>query len=115
MRRLASLHQGECKKGSAAEASRLALRRAAADAEEVGRDPWVRSAYRLKAKDVGYTSNRAFDKIMMQLGLRQYISTPPYFSFRLAEGSTGTWTGPQISRLSDYIMTHLVARVEAQH
>eukprot|EP01068_Selenidium_serpulae_P017159 Selendium_serpulae@DN6355_c0_g1_i6.p1 len=80
---------------------------------EFDRDPLSRYTFRLTPDDYGRPNNCPFDKLLIALDLNTYVATPPYFTVRYAEGTTGVRSGT-VSRLSDDLLSHLQSRVEAQ-
>eukprot|EP01068_Selenidium_serpulae_P017160 Selendium_serpulae@DN6355_c0_g1_i7.p1 len=70
--------------------------------EELERDPLSRYTFRLTVKK----KYCQFDKLLAVLDLNTYVATPPYFTVRYAEGSTGLRSGTP-SRFSDVLLMHL--------
>lgn len=57
-------------------------------------------------------SDCSYDSFLHTVPLRQYFATPPYFCYRVAEGSTGVRTGGE-DVLNDHFRTHLASRMFA--
>eukprot|EP01068_Selenidium_serpulae_P017154 Selendium_serpulae@DN6355_c0_g1_i1.p1 len=81
---------------------------------ELERDPLSRYTFRLTLDDYQEPNFCPFDKLLGVLDLNMYVATPPYFTYRYVEGSTGVRSGSTSQSVNDHLLMHLKFRVEAQ-